>query len=180
MKHTFTIVKHIASSRANVVANYLDLEHLPVHAGLKRCRVLSESERAACFEMISMIGPLPIRNVHYFEFRPPAQIFHAVRSPLGPMYVTSTVKEFDSGSPNVRCEVVVETTLELPRVLYPARKLLEQLLRRLNARVLAEDETILERRQKLLGDNIDDYLRPEQFLLFKELFAEHYGPRGGR
>lgn len=180
MKHTFTIVKHIASSRANVVANYLDLEHLPVHPGLRRCRVLSESDRAACFEMTSMVGPLPVRNVHYFELRPPAQIFHAVRSPLGPMYVTSTVHEFDGGTPNVRCEVTVETTLELPRLLYPARRLVERLLRYLNDQVLAEDETILERRQALLGDYVDDYLRPEQFLLFKELFAEHYGSRGGR
>jgi len=31
VKHSFTIVKKIPASRSSVVANYLDLEHLPVH-----------------------------------------------------------------------------------------------------------------------------------------------------
>ena len=35
MKHSFTIVKHVKCSRSNVIANYLDLEHMPAHSGLE-------------------------------------------------------------------------------------------------------------------------------------------------
>ena len=70
-----------------------------------------------------------MRNVHYFEFRPPHQILHAIKSILGPVYIVSTVEEFDSGTPDIRCEVRVETTLDLPRLLYPARRMIERLLR---------------------------------------------------
>ncbi len=174
MKHSFTIIKHVPAARSNVIANYLDLEHVPVHPGLAGCRVLSETDRTACFVMTSKVGPLRVRNLHYFEFRPPAQIFHAVKSPLGPMHVVSTVREFESGTEEVRCEVTVETTLDLPRWVYPARGLVEGLLRRLNATVLREDRTILDRRHALFGDSVEDYLREQQCMLFKDLFRQHY------
>lgn len=182
MKHTFTIIKRIAASRSNVIANYLDLEHLPVHSGLAECRVMSETDRAACFEMTTRVGPLRVRNVHYFEFRPPHQIFHAIKSPLGPMYVVSTVEELESGTPQARSEVTVETTIDLPRWVYPARLLVEKLLRRLNEKVLLEDRAILDRRQALVGDSVEDYLRDQQRILFKDLFRRHYGAEsaGGR
>ncbi len=178
MKHSFTIVKRIPASRANVIANYLDLEHLPVHSGLAGCRVKSETEHAACFEMTTKVGPFRFRNVHYFEFRPPSEIFHAVKSPLGPMYVLSAVEEIGSGTPDVRCEVTVQTVIELPALLYPARALVEKLLRRLNETVLREDRTILDRRQALLGDYVEDYLRDQQRILFKEVFRRHYSRPG--
>jgi hypothetical protein len=173
VKHTFTIVKRIAASRSNVVANYLDLEHMPFHHGFVGCRVLSETERVACFEMSSRVGPLLVRNVHYYEYRPPNQIFHAIKSPLGPMYVVSTVKDA-AESPAAACEVTVETTLDMPRLVYPARKLVERLLRHLNDAVLREDRLLLERRQALFGDDVEDYLRDGQCLLFKEAFRRHY------
>jgi len=175
MKYRFSIVKPVRASRSNVIANYLDLEHLSFHSGLSRCRVISETERTACFELTSKIGPLRVRNVHYYEFRPPAQIFHAIKSPLGPMYVTSTVVEFDSGTADVRCEVTVETTLELPRLLYPVREWIGRLLRRVNRTVLHEDLTILDRRHALFGDYVEDYLRDQQRILFKEAFRAHHG-----
>jgi len=179
VKCQFSLVKHVRASRSNVIANYLDLEHLSFHSGLSRCRDISEADRVACFELTSKIGPMKVRNVHYYEFRPPNQLFHAIRSPLGPMYVVSTVEEFDSGTPDVRCEVTVETTLELPRLLYPARGLIERLLRRTNAVVLQEDLTILDRRHALFGDYIEDYLRPQQRILFKETFRRHYATGRG-
>lgn len=174
MKHTFTIVKKIAASPSNVIANYLDLEHMPLHGGFAGCRVLSETDRVACFEMSSRVGPFRVRNVHYYEYRPPNQLFHAVKSPLGPMYVVSTVEDVPGPTPHGQCEVTVQTTLDMPRLLYPARRLVERLLRRLNATVLREDRTILERRQALFGDDVEDYLRDDQCLLFKEAFRQHY------
>jgi hypothetical protein len=174
MKHSFVIIKPIAASASNVIANYLDLEHMPLHGGFAGCRVLSETERVACFEMTSKVGPFNVRNVHYYEYRPPNQLFHAVKSPLGPMYVLSTVLPPAEGPAKGRCEVKVETTLDMPRLLYPARHLVERLLRKLNATVLHEDRTILERRQALFGDDIEDYLRDAQCLLFKEAFRQHY------
>ena len=178
MRHQFTIIKKILSSKSNVIANYLDLEHIPVHSGLRACRVLTETECAACFEMTSQVGPFNVQNVHYFEFRPPDQIFHAVKSPLGPMYVVSTTREFNSGTPDVYCEVEVVTTLDLPRVLWPARRMIERLLRRLNDVVLREDLTILERRQKLFGEWVGDYLHDQEVILFKDAFREHYARYG--
>lgn len=179
MKHRFTIVKAIPASRSNVIANYLDLEHLPVHPGLADCVVRSETDRAACFEMTTKVGPFRFKNVHYFEFRPPRQIYHAIQSPLGPMYVLSTVDELDSGTERARSEVTVDTTLELPGLLYPFRGVIERLLRHLNAVVLREDRTILDRRQALLGDYVEDYLRDQQRILFKETFRRYYSSGAG-
>ena len=70
--------------------------------------------------------------------------------------------------------MTVETTLDMPRLLHPLRGLVERLLRGINATVHREDCSILERRQTLLGDTIDDYLRDEQCLLFKESFRQSY------
>ncbi len=177
MKLRFLIVKHVAASCGNVIANYLDLEHLDMHGNLASCEVLSESERAACFTLTSRIGPLRFRNLHYYEFRPPNQIVNAVKSPLGPMKVVSTVREIDAGTPRVRCEIDVETELDLPRLLAPLGRPLEALLRRVNRRVLEEDRALLERRQRLLGESVEDYLREGQFLLFKEAFRAHFSRR---
>ncbi len=170
MKFRFDITKEVAASRANVIANYLDLEHLDMHRGLGDCEVLSETDRCACFTLVSKIGPLRVRNLHYYEFRAPDPIVNAVRSPLGPMVVTSTVREFDGGTPQVRSEVYVRTEIDLPAFLYPFRGLLEWVLRRTNRVILEEDRGILERRQRLLGDTVGDYLRKEQHLLFKDAF----------
>ena len=50
----------------------------------------------------------------------------------------------------------------------------ERILRHLNQVVLEEDMTVLRRREALFGDFIEDFLRPRQVILFKELFREHY------
>ncbi len=174
MRFHFAITKHVACSRGNVIANYLDLEHLDLHRGLADCELLSESERAAGFTLRSRIGPFPFTNVHYYEFRPPDEIVNIVRSPLGPMKVVSTVREIRSADAPVRCEIDVDTEIDLPRFVAPFRGLLERILRRVNRQVLEEDREILERRQRLFGDTVDDYLRDGQFLLFKETFRKHY------
>jgi hypothetical protein len=173
----FDITKHLACSRGNVIANYLDLEHLDMHRGLADCELLSEDERTACFTLRSKIGPFPFKNVHHYEFRPPDEIVNAIRSPFGPMKVVSTVREIRSDDSPVRCEVDVHTEIDLPFFVVPFRGLLEHLLRRVNREVLEEDREILERRQRLFGDTVDDYLRDGQFLLFKETFRKHYARR---
>jgi hypothetical protein len=91
------------------------------------------------------------------------------------MYILSTARDVDGAG---ACEVTVETTLDLPRLVYPARRLIERLLRRLNDDVLREDRVLLERRQALFGDDVEDYLRDEQCLLFKEAFRRHYAKAG--
>ncbi len=174
MKIRLSITKHVACSRGNVIANYLDIEHLDMHSGLASCEVISETDRVACFTLISKVGPLRFKNVHYYEFRPPDQILNVVRSPLGPMKVVSTVREIDGGTPEVRCEVDVETEIDASPAMRPFRGLLERLLRRVNRRVLEEDRGILERRQRLFGSSVEDYLRDGQLLLFKEAFRSHY------
>ena len=176
MKFRFDITKNMAASRANVIANYLDLEHLDMHSGLGDCEVLSETERCACFTLVTRIGPLRVRNLHYYEFRPPDTIVNAVRSPLGPMIVTSRVREIGSGTPDVRCEVDVCTEIDLSGALYPFRRPLEWLLRRTNRVILEEDRGIFERRQRLLGNAVGDYLRKGQYLLFKDAFRASMEP----
>lgn len=177
MKHRFTILKRMEASLPEVIANYLDLEHIPVHSGLRGCEVLSETERTACFVLTSKVGPLPVRNVHYFEFRPPHQILHVVKSPLGPMRVLSTAR--DASGPEGACtEVEVDVEIELPRLVFPFRALVERVLRHLNRVVLDEDMTVLRRRERLFGPWIEDYLRPRQRILFKELFRQHYSQAG--
>lgn len=173
--HSFTILKRMGASRANVIANYLDLEHIPIHTGIANLSLIAESDRAACFRLDSKVFGFTTTNVHYFEFRPPDGIFQAVKTPLGPMTVLATVREFPDGAAGARCEVTVEVELDMPRWAYPFRRLVERLLRRLNRKVLEEDLQILERRQLLFGDSVADYLRAEQRMLFKPLFAKHHG-----
>ena len=172
MKHRFEILKHMDASLPQVIANYLDLEHIPVHSGLRGCEVLSETENTACFVLTSQVGPFAVKNVHHFEFRPPYEILHIVKTPLGPMRVVSTasVSPRDPSS----TEVLVDVEIDLSPWVYPFRALVERVLRHLNDVVLDEDMTVLRRRQELFGDSIEDYLRPRQVILFKELFRAHY------
>ena len=173
MKHSFTITKRMEAWLPLVIANYLDLEHIPVHSGLRGCEVLAESASTACFTLTSQVGPFAVRNVHYFEFRAPCEILHIVKTPLGPMRVVSTAREVPGADP-VCTEVVVQVEIDLPAWVYPLRGVVERILRHLNRVVLDEDMTILARRQRIFGDFIEDFLRPRQRILFKELFREHY------
>jgi hypothetical protein len=166
------------ASLPQVIANYLDLEHIPVHSGLRACEVLSETERTACFVLTSQVGPFAVRNVHYFEFRPPREILHVVETPLGPMRVISTASEVD-GSGGACTDVLVDVEIDLPTLVFPFRRLVERILRYLNQVVLDEDMGLLLRRQALFGDFIEDFLRPRQVILFKELFREHYSKQPG-
>lgn len=177
MKHRFTIVKPIAASMSNVIANYLDIEHIPVHPNLSDVEIISETDTVVCFRMTSRILGIPVVNIHFFEFRPPNQVLQVIKSPLGPMTVVSTTREFASGTPGVHSEVTVETEIDLPLWAYPFRGMLERILRRSNQRVLDEDLDILLRRQALLGDYIEDYLRPGQPLMCKEAFRRAFSRR---
>lgn len=178
MKHRFTIVKPIAASLSNVIANYLDIEHIPVHPNLTDVEILSETDTVVCFRMTSRILGIPVTNVHYFEYRPPHQVLQIIKSPLGPMVVLSTARELNSGTPQVLTEVTVETELDLPGWAWPLRHLLERILRASNQRVLDEDLQILLRRQARTGDYIEDYLRPGQPLMCKEAFRNAFSRRG--
>jgi hypothetical protein len=173
VKHRFTIFKRMHASLPQVIANYLDLEHIPVHSGLRACEVLSETEDTACFVLTSQVGPFAVRNVHHFEFHPPCEILNIVKTPLGPMRVVSTASVADEPD-GVCTEVLVDVEIDLPALVYPFRRLVERLLRHLNEVVLEEDMTVLSRRQELFGDFIEDFLRPRQVILFKELFRAHY------
>ena len=174
MKHRFQILKQIPASLAGVMANYLDMEHVPIHSGLRDCEIISETETAAAFVLTSDVGPFKVRNVHYFEYRPPNQVLQMVKTPLGPMRVLATAEEYEAGTPDVRTEVTVDVQIDLPRPVYPFRILVERLLRKLNLVVLEEDLEILERRQKLFGDYVEDYCRSEEVMLFKDVFAAHF------
>ena len=174
MKHRFSILKRIPASLPGVMANYLDMEHVPVHSGLRDCEILSETENAACFVLTSDVGPFRVRNVHYFEFRPPNQVLQVVKTPVGPMRVLSTSTASEDGG----TDVLVDVELDLPGILYPFRSLLEKVARKLNRTVLDEDLTVLLRRERLFGDSIEDYLRHQHVMLFKESFREHYSTKG--
>ena len=177
MKHRFTIVKPIAASMSNVIANYLDIEHIPVHPNLTDVEIISETDTVVCFRMTSRILGVPVPNIHYFEYRPPNQVLQVIKSPLGPMTVLSTTREFEGGTAQAHCEVTVETEIDLPAWAYPLRHLLEKILRASNQRVLDEDLAILLRRQRLFGDYIEDYLRPDQPLMCKEAFRRSFSRR---
>ena len=173
----FAIDKPVKASLSNVIANYLDLEHVVFHPGLSNCRVYSETERVACFALDSKIGPFRLRNVHYFEFRPPNQILQVVKTPIGPMRVLATAESRSDDAAAPRCVVHVDVELDVPWFVYPFRNLLVPLLRRTDHKVMVEDNLLIERRQRLFGDFIEDYLQPEHKMLFKELFRRHYSRR---
>ena len=179
MLFRFAIDKPIKASLSNVIANYLDLEHVGLHSRLGEIHVYSETDRAAAFSLESKIGPFRLRNVHYFEFRPPDRIFQAIKSPLGPMRVLASARDASADAEHPLCIVRVEVELDLPSVLYPFRSVLRRILERSDHRVMLEDNSLIERRQRLFGDYIEDYLQPEHKMLFKELFRRHYSRRNG-
>ena len=177
MLFRFAIDKRVKASVSNVIANYLDLEHVVFHSGLGKCRVYSETDRAACFSLESKIGPFRFRNVHYFEFRPPNRIFQTVKSPLGPMRVLATAESASDDPADPQCVVHVDVELDLPWFVYPFRGLLRPILEKADHTVMVEDNLLIERRQRLFGDFIEDYLQPEHRILFKDLFRRHYSRR---
>jgi hypothetical protein len=164
MKFRFDITKKMPASRANVIANYLDLEHLDAR-GLG-ARGAGETERCL-LPHVSRVGSLHVPAPTTVQ---PLDTIVMGRSPIGPMIVTSTVREIGSGTPDVTCEVDVSTEIDLPRALYAFRRPLERLLRRTNRVILDEDNAIFERRRRLLGNAVNDYLRKDQYLLFKDAF----------
>lgn len=170
----FTIEKPVPASVSNVVANYLDLDHVPSHSALSDCQVVSESDRVACFLLTSKIGPFRFRNAHYFEYRPPNQILQVVKTILGPMIVLATARPHAETNSDTLCLVEVNIELHLPGWAYPFRNLIRWLLMRADHVVLEEDNRILKRRQRLFGDNIDDYLHPENRMLFKDAFRKAF------
>ena len=178
MLFRFAIDKPIKASVSNVIANYLDLEHVGLHSRLGEIRVYSETDRAASFSLESRIGPFRLQAIHYFEFRPPNQIFQALKSPLGPMRVLATARAASEDPERPLCIVHVDVALDLPWYVYPVRGLLRRILERADHRVMLEDNSLIERRQRLFGDYIEDYLQPEHKILFKELFRRHYSRRG--
>ena len=177
MLFRFAIDKRVRASVSNVIANYLDLEHVVFHSGLTNCQVYSETDRAACFTLESRIGPFRFRNVHYFEFRPPNRIFQTIKSPLGPMRVLATATATSVDPVEPQCFVHVDVEIDLPWFVYPFRGLLQPILERTDHKVMVEDNLLIERRQRLFGDFIEDYLQPEHKILFKDLFRHHYATR---
>jgi hypothetical protein len=175
MVHEFEIRKQIDASIGNVLANYLDIEHFYVHPNIVDIRVVSETPYACCLAMKSRILFLPISTVHYFEFRPPHQILQYSSTPLGPILTLATINEKISADGRKSCQINVQVKIDMPVWAYPLRKIVEMMLRRTNRNIFVEDMEILLRRERFFGDNIQDYLRPEQRLLCKEIFKKYYG-----
>lgn len=168
------IEKRIPASLGNVIANYLDIEHLDFHSGLGGCQVVSETATAACLLIRSVFGPLQWRNLHFYEFRPPNVIINAIRSPVGPMVVQSEAEA--QRTPDGRALTVVRVHARIDLVWWgrPFWPLLRAVLVKANRRILAEDLEILGARQQRFGDDVSGYLRSGQPLLFKDAFRRSF------
>lgn len=175
--HFFTMKKVARTSLSQVVANYLDIEHILYHSGttLRRIELISESERAGCFILVNKFGPISLTTFNYYEYRPPHQFFQVAHIPFLTLRHLSTIVEREKGE----VEVTVEVWLDLPLFLLPFKKIIEGFLRLQDRRIHEEDRNILERRYRLVGEDISDYLRPWQPLLFKKVFAETFGRKEG-
>lgn len=161
------------TSISQVIANYLDIEHIFFHRNttLSRIEILSHTERSACFRLKSKKGFLTLTTINYYEYRPPNQIYQVVSAPFFLLTHLSTVQEVKEGE----VEVIVDVELDLPFFLYPFRKWIEKALRNQDQRIHEEDREILERRYSLVKEDVNDYLRDFQPLLFKEIFRAHFG-----
>jgi hypothetical protein len=174
MIHRFILETLLPGSASNAVANFLDTEHFTFHSILSRPSVLSETDRAACLRVDTTTWFWTTKTIHYLEYQPPCRFLQAVDTPAGPMRLTHDFKELGTGTPELRCEKTVRVELDLHPALWPFRRLIEAALRKFSAQVLAEDALILERRKRLFGSYIEDYLRDGQYLMCKEAFRSAF------
>lgn len=177
MRHRFVQKKRIPSSRSNVVANYCDFEHIYFHPGIDDVLVLSETDRAACLQVTLRIGFFRFVNIQYIEFRPPNRFFQIAKTFFGLIQGRATIEEFAAGTPDVHCEVTTEFELHIAWPFWPIRKLLAWQILAVNRRLLHEDTFIFERRRRLFGDYIGDYVSDENMILFKRAVGDCYGPK---
>lgn len=166
--------KRIPASPGNVVANYLDVEHLDFHSGLGGCEVVSETSTTACLRIRSRVGPWAWSNIHYYEFRPPGEIINATTSPIGPMVVQSRVMADPADATGASSVVDVSLRVELAWWAIPFWPVLREMLRRTNRRILEEDLQILRLRQQRFGNAVADYLSVHHRILFAAAFRSAF------
>jgi hypothetical protein len=177
MKHGFRIERKVKTSAGNVIANYLDFEHTVYHSDFAQAQILGETDVAACIETVVRKGPFRFVNIAYAEYRPPNGLFQIQKTILGSLRNLVIVEEHESGTPAVWSHIVSHVEHDMPAFLFPFRGLIEWWIRRTADSIFEEDRLILERRDRLLGDSIEDYLRPEQLMLFKKAFARSFSRR---
>lgn len=175
MAYSFLIQKFFYASAANVIANYLDLDHVTsVHGAFASVQVLVEDRLHAQLEVKTLVGPFWLTHRSHYEYRPPFQVFQIMRSWFASVTALSCIHESDEGG-RVFSEIKTQVQLELLwgfRFLSP---LVAQRILKMDQILTEEDRVLLERRDRILGTTVQDYLHPQQPLLFKEEFRRQFG-----
>jgi hypothetical protein len=120
-------------------------------------------------------------QIYTVEYIPPGSFRQTDFKPIGKFGVFSLVK-FETilnYFPTSRDTTLSELTINLilPIWLYPFKKLIKYILKRVKISKDLEDLAMINRRARLFGrENICSYLKKDQFILFKEDFTKFFGP----
>ena len=173
----FEMQQQMRASRAQVLANYFDLEHVAIHEAMLDAKVLIDTRDVAAFQIDTRLFGFLLKSVYTFQFSGPSELTQLVKTPFGPLRIDSVFTEHDSGTPDVHTVIDIVVQLDLPAPLWPLRGALKAAMLRSREQILREDAPLVERRQKLYGAYIDDYLRDGLQILFREQMREHFGSK---
>jgi len=185
MKYRFNLTYELDCPLAIAVAVYLDAEHyIFLHNKWSdRLEVLEVGERTIRYRQSWRFLGLRVGQTYTAEHVPPAQFKNYDIRPE-PAWMPS-VHHLCSIRTHLTYRATARDTtfsdlaveIDMPFWLWPFRGLMRESMERIKREKDREDVDMIEVRAKRYGrENNDCYLRPEQFMLFKDDYVAHFGP----
>jgi hypothetical protein len=187
MKHAFTVKYELDTTVAVAVAAYLDIEHYTyLHSKYTDAiDIIWQDGLKIGVRQAWSYGGLKLSHLCTNEYVPPARFLnYDMRSEVRwipsvhHVMTTRTDLQYYPDPTGTKTISQLDVELDLPLWLWPLRHRIEARLTRLKTLKDMEDMAMIRRRDQIFGrGNIKCYLADHQFLLHKETFVEHFGPR---
>lgn len=165
------------------VVTYLDCEHYQnLHKSLsKEVEILNIGNNFFEHREVMKVFGFNFGQIYKVEYLPPGTFRQFDFRPIDKLNIFSFIKleTILNYNQSIRDTTLSEliVNLELPIWLYPFRKPLRYILKRVKIIKDLEDLVVIERRARLFGrNNINAYFKKDQFFLFKDTFSNHFGP----
>ncbi|MSR76838.1 MAG: hypothetical protein EXS63_01210 [Candidatus Omnitrophica bacterium] len=185
MKYHFKICYEMDMPLAIAVAVYLDAEHyIFLHKSLTASiEVLKKGLRYyKCHQTWNVFG-ITFGQTYICEYRAPATFINHHLRPhpewlpsIHHVIKTKTMLRYYENPDSKTTLSELSVQLDIPFWLYPFRKIIEGVFRRIKILKDLEDVALVDRRAKLFGRFHNAvYLKKSQFLLHKDDYVKHFG-----